>query len=279
MRQTTLRLTLAALVLGGCSRPDTKEDAATPPAPQTVTFSSADYSYTGPDTIAAGMTTFRLANIGKEAHHMFLVRLDQGKTMQDFQQAMAGGEHSLPAWAVMVGGPNAAEPGDTLSATMAVDSGNYVFFCVIPSPDGQPHVAKGMMRGLTVVPATGPAAPAPTAGLTLTLVDYGFEWSTPITPGTHTIEIRNTAGQPHELVMVRLDSAATIQDWLRAAEKMDGPLPGKLVEGIAGLSPGQVAYITHDFTPGKYGFVCFVPDSKDGKPHFLHGMVNEVAVS
>jgi hypothetical protein len=34
-----------------------------------------------------------------------------------------------------------------------------------------------------------------------------------------------------------------------------------------------------EFTPGQYAFLCFAPDSKDGKPHFLHGMAKLLEVS
>jgi plastocyanin len=185
----------------------------------------------------------------------------------------------MPSWAVMMGGPNAAEPGATIAATIPVDSGNYVFFCVIPSADGAPHVAKGMMRPLTVIPATAPAAPEPTADITMTLVDYGFQLTTPITAGLHTIRFENAAAQPHEVVLVKLEPGKTMQDWVAAAEKMNGPLPGTLINGIAGMDPGKHAYVTQDFTPGEYGIVCFVPDAKDGKPHVVHGMIQQLTIS
>jgi len=280
MKQTAMRRALAlALLLPACNRPDQKaETPSAPPEPNTVTYTAADYAYTGPDTIPAGVTTFRLVNNGKEPHHMFLVRLNEGKTVQDLLPLMQD-ETKWPAWAVMVGGPNAAEAGDTIAATVTVDSGNYVFFCVIPSTDGTPHIAKGMMHNLTVTPATGLAAAEPVADLTIKLVDYGFEVSAPITAGRHTIKVENPAAQPHEMVLVRLEPGKTIQDWLAAAEKMAGPLPGHLIDGIAGLAPGRSGYVTADFTPGEYGFVCFVSDAKDGKSHFLHGMVQQVTVS
>jgi hypothetical protein len=31
-------------------------------------------------------------------------------------------------------------------------------------------------------------------------------------------------------------------------------------------------------TAGNYALICFVPDSADGKPHALHGMVKEFTV-
>ena len=272
-----------ALVMGAllaaCNKPDQTPEAATPPPePNVVTFTAADYGYTGPDTIPAGVTTFRLVNSGKEPHHLSLIKLNEGKTAQDLGAAMAPGA-PWPSWAVEVGGPNAAEGGETVTATLPIESGNYVFVCFIPSPDGKPHIAKGMMRGLTVVAAAAPAAPEPVADITMALVDYGFELSTPITAGRHTIKFENPAAQVHEVVMVKLDAGKTMQDWVAAAEKMDGPLPGKLVSGMAGMAPGTRGYVTHDFTAGEYGLVCFTPDAKDGKPHFLHGMIQQVTVS
>lgn len=269
----------AAFVVSACSRPDTQAKApAAPPAPNVVTFTAADYAYTGPDTIPAGLTTIRLVNSGKEPHHIFLVKLKDGKTAQDLGAAMTHGG-PLPDWAVMMGGPNAAEPGDTIAATIPVDSGNYVFFCVIPSADGTPHMVKGMMRPLTAVPSAATPAPEPTADIRMTLVDYSFQLNTPITAGRHTIRYENTSAQPHEVVMVKLQPGKTMQDWVAAAEKMNGPLPGTLISGMSGLTPGQRAFVTHDFTPGDYGIVCFVPDAKDGKPHFLHGMIQQLTIS
>jgi len=35
---------------------------------------------------------------------------------------------------------------------------------------------------------------------------------------------------------------------------------------------------TADLAAGDYGFICFVPDAKDGKPHMMHGMMQQFAV-
>jgi hypothetical protein len=44
------------------------------------------------------------------------------------------------------------------------------------------------------------------------------------------------------------------------------------------MEPGMTEYFTANFTPGRYGLLCFLPDAKDGKPHFVHGMVQEITV-
>jgi hypothetical protein len=35
---------------------------------------------------------------------------------------------------------------------------------------------------------------------------------------------------------------------------------------------------TVELTPGNYALLCFLSDSKDGKPHLMHGMAKPVTV-
>jgi hypothetical protein len=37
-------------------------------------------------------------------------------------------------------------------------------------------------------------------------------------------------------------------------------------------------FFTRDFRPGEYVLRCFVPDERDNKPHFMHGMQTEFTV-
>ena len=78
------RLALAGLVCAfACTRPAPRAGG-----PNVVTITATDYAFGVPDTIPAGLTTFRLANQGKELHHASLVRLGQGKTVADFQAGL-----------------------------------------------------------------------------------------------------------------------------------------------------------------------------------------------
>jgi hypothetical protein len=47
---------------------------------------------------------------------------------------------------------------------------------------------------------------------------------------------------------------------------------------VTEISPGITVVINEKFEPGKYLLICFVPDAKDGKPHFVHGMQEEIVV-
>ena len=278
MRNSILPLTrilLPILAAGACAKTEKPpEQAPAAAAPPTVHVVATDYSFQAPDTLPAGLTTLHLMNQGKEPHHVTLLQLAEGQTIADFEKMMSG---PPPASAVFLGGPNPAMPGGSAEATVNLKPGRYAVFCVIPSPDGKPHVAKGMIRELTVIPATTTVA-EPVADVTLKLADYSFDTSAPLTAGHHVIRVENAGPQAHELVLVKLDSAKTVRQMLQWTEKMQGPPPGAFLGGVSTLSMGEAAYISLDLTPGNYGLMCFFPDAKDGKPHFLHGMVKEITV-
>lgn len=255
----------------------TREAYAQAPAaePTLLTVTARDFVFAAPATIPAGLTTVRLVNQGTEMHHAQLVRLDEGHTVQELMQA---GHGPLPAWARFVGGPNVPAPQGFTEATLQLEPGTYALVCFIPSADGVPHLMKGMVKPLTVVPARQPSAPAPAADVRLTLRDYAYEITPEITAGRHVIQVENAAVQPHEVAIMRLAPDKTAHDvvaWLSAPE---GPPPALPVGGTTLLSTGEDNLLQIDFEPGEYALLCFVPDAGDGKPHVAHGMVRQITV-
>lgn len=250
-----------------------------------VTFTATEYKFQGPDTLAAGLTTLRLVNQGKELHHASLFKLAEGKTLTDFQAAMAdvmSGKAPPPAWVSYAGGPNAIDPGDSSTMTEVLDPGHYLVLCMIPGEDGQPHVMKGMLHPLVVMgtaPAPAPALPA--ADVTVKLSDYDFVFDKPLTAGAHVVRVDNTGPQAHEIVVAELAPGKTAADfvkWETGGEK--GPLPAnRWLGGVAGIDSGKSATFTVTLKPGNYLVICFWPDAKDGKPHLVHGMIKQITVS
>jgi CubicO group peptidase (beta-lactamase class C family) len=280
----------AALLLAACAPSDQRAaagDGAAPPAasapsaPNEVTVRAADFAYEAPARIPAGMTTFRLANDGPNFHHMQIVRLDSAKTFASLQQALRK-PGPLPGWAVVVGGPNAPDPKTEANATLDMRPGRYALVCFVDVPGGVPHLAKGMIKELTVTPAAGGAtvAAAPAPDVVLTLRDYQFDLSKPLARGRQTIEVRTAPNtQPHEVELMRLAPGKTAEQMLAWLEKPEGPPPGQGLGGVAATVPESTNYFTADLTPGSYLLICFLPDAKDGKPHFVHGMTKTVTVS
>lgn len=279
-----LMMTAAAFALAACTAGESKEQVhaaadVSSAAPNVITVKTRDYVfYEMPDSIPAGATTINLVNDGPDLHHVQLVRLEEGKTISDLMEAFKKGPGAFPAWAVDVGGPNTPVPGETTAATLNLEAGNYVLICFIPAKDGVPHLMKGMIRPLTVVANTRPAE-LPTGDVVLTLNDYTFQFDKPIEAGTQTIRVENAAQQSHEVVLVQLAPGKTPHDVVAWIEKPQGPPPGKPIGGTTGLAQGEVNLITYNFTPGRYGMICFLPDAKDGRPHIAHGMVSEFTVT
>jgi hypothetical protein len=208
-----------------------------------------------------------------------LLRLGEGKTVADFQAAVQKG--GMPTWALPAGGPNPPPTGGTSEVRMPLEAGEYVMVCFIPDTAGVPHMAKGMMRPLLVTPATEATASTAdtTSDVEMTLVDYDFKLSAPLTAGHHVIRVTNGAKQPHELVFVRLEPGKTPEDFARWGEHQVGPAPGTLHGGISGIMPGTVAYVAVDLPAGDYALLCFVPDMKDGKAHYVHGMKKRMKIA
>lgn len=284
----SIALVLAAVALVACNKSSPNANggsdsttaaasATAPAAPNVLTITATDYAFDAPAQVPAGFTTIQLVSKGKEVHQAALLRLEQGKTFADFAAAIRKGGPQ-PAWLVDAGGPNPPMPNGTSEAMQYLAPGTYAIVCFVPSPDGTPHIAKGMMRELTVMPVSAAASEAPNADATVTLADYTFTASSPLTAGHHVVRVTNAGPQAHEIVLVHLEPGKTGAQFAHWAESMKGPPPGALLGGVAAIAPGDTAYFPADLTPGSYAFVCFVPDTKDGKPHIAHGMVKDFEV-
>lgn len=279
--------TVLATLLAGCTAGESSEAvqqvaAETPAAAlREVTITARDYAFEAPDTISGGPVVIRLVNQGPEMHHVALARLDGGRTLQDVMDALARGPGGPPpAWFVEVGGPNApGTPGGDSRATLDLAPGTYALLCWIPSPDGTPHVMKGMAKQMVVVPAAGEPASIALADLQMELSDYAYRLSAPITAGTRTIRVTNAAQQSHEVLFVRLAPGRTAAEMAKFIERPEGTPPGTIVGGTTGMARGAANQLTIDFEPGEYALLCFLPDAGDGRPHVAHGMVQQLTVS
>lgn len=276
-----------AIALASCRSDKPADDAAaasaagapqTPSAgePPVVTVVASDYAFDAPAEVPAGLTAIRLVNRGPSLHHIQLMKLEEGKTLDDFLAALKG-EHP-PSWAVPAGGPAPPEPGDTTMTMEALQPGTYALICFIPAKDGMPHVMKGMSREMKVVGPVRAGTP-PEADVAVTLVDYDFQFSQPLTAGRHTLRVENTASQPHEIAIVRLRPGKRPADFAAWGMKPVGPQPATIHGGVSGIMPGTHSFVEVDLQPGDYGLICFLPDAKDGKPHFKHGMMKTIKVA
>ena len=243
-----------------------------------VTVRATDFQFDAPNSVPAGPVRIDFANNGKELHQVQLVKLEDGKTIDDLKKALQT-PGPPPKWIKWLGGPNGIAPGKKAQATSELAPGNYALLCLIPSPDGTIHAAKGMIRPFEVTSASSASySEAPSADVTVSLADYSFKVSQPLSPGRHTIMVENGGRQEHEIVLLKLAPGKRTDDFGKWAMTMKGPPPAEPIGGVTALDPGARGSFTADLTPGEYGFICFVPDAKDGKPHFVHGMMQTFKV-
>ncbi|MEP7343629.1 MAG: hypothetical protein ABI877_00120 [Gemmatimonadaceae bacterium] len=279
-RLATLGLFLS---ISGCAKKEASIDttAATAPQPNVVTFTARDFAFTTPDTIPGGLTTLVFKNEGPNLHHVQLFRLTEGKTVADLAEGMKTMKPTdpPPPWLLLAGGVGAPAIGGEVSAIVDLEPGNYAVLCMIDTPDRVPHFAKGMMKALTVSAAPAMAAAPPAADVTVTLKDYTFTFSTPLTAGHHVIKVDNAGTQPHEVVLVKLAPGKTAADMAKWAETYKGDFPGTPMGGTASVGPAMSQYAPVDLTPGDYLAICYAPDVKDGKSHVAHGMVQPFTIS
>jgi uncharacterized cupredoxin-like copper-binding protein len=288
-RSIRIHLSMSAVLLSlaACSNADSAEEAtqdpgaslvADVPAANVVEVSGMDYAFEAPAEIDAGWTTFRFSNRGPEAHHLTLFRLEGGHAVADVVAAMRD-RLSLEGIATAVGGPNAPMPGAGANATVHLTPGEYALICVIPSPDGIPHIFKGMVKPITVRESAGRTA-EPSADLQITLIDYSFSVEGALGAGEQTIRAYNdeSATEPHEIVLARLAPGKTAEDvnaWIHA---MEGPPPAEFLGGITALDPGHSGTFTVDLAPGEYALLCPLPSAADGTAHSSKGMMHEFTV-
>jgi hypothetical protein len=247
-----------------------------------VSFDATEYSYTLPDTLSAGQVTLSMRNVGKEAHHAQLLKLNTGVTIDQFTSALQQGEGLALALVSFTGGPGALDPGpNSEEVTLDLQPGTYVVVCFIAGTDGIPHVGKGMLKPLQVTPAaSGTAATPPNAPVTVTLRDFAFDTpADPLPSGRNTWRINNAGPQPHEIQVARLGAGKTIDDILSFfSTPPSGPPAFQSVGGFQGVDANGSGWLTLDLPAGDYGFYCAIPDPNTGKRHLEEGMLKHITV-
>lgn len=251
--------------------------SANPAAIPVVNIVARDFAFDPIPDVPAGVVELRLLNEGPSLHHAAVIKLNHGKTVEDLVAALKK-PGPPPAWAMPIPSPNAPAPKEYSNVTTRLTPGNYAVLCFVDAGGSPPHFMKGMYRAFKVVPSKNVAS-APATDLTIDTFDYGFKLSKPLTAGSHQIRVTDTGKQVHEIELIQLAPGKSISDMMAwIGGPMKTPPPGKPMGGVVDIAPGQQASFNVNLTRGQWGLICFEPDTKDGKPHFMHGMVTQVAV-
>ena len=117
MRSITVAVTAALGGVLGHVPPVAPTPAA--PAPRVVTVIARDHAFEAPDSIASGVVTFRLNDLGPTQHHLIVFRLDDSVSLREFHDRMRAGVVT-PAGIAALGGPESTE-----EVTLVLRPGRY----------------------------------------------------------------------------------------------------------------------------------------------------------
>ena len=231
--------------------------AAQSPLPgNVVDVTATEFFFEAPDSIPSGQTTFRLTQAGMAAeralagkegrelvadqgddtrgfHMLWVVRLDEGKTIADLIAAARANVAS--PWKTIIGGPGFALPPRTTNATMDLEPGTYALVCYVGSAREdrtRHHLLHGMVRQLIVTPSMLPPAPEVQPHVIARITAEGsVAFSAPIQAGRQIIAVKNEMPRATEFRFIRDRAGAG---------------------GLSRVSPGGTIFTTIDFEPGDY---------------------------
>ncbi len=247
-----------------------------------------DYSLQAPDEIPSGWTTIEFENIGEESHFLFLTRIPQDITYDEYvagvfppfdqvwqdlknekidqEQALENLGAELPEWfwaAEFMGGIGIIPAGNNSEVTLNLRPGTYVMECYMKNEDGELHSMEGMVRELTVTGSPSEKAP-PTADIEITLSNFEMAIDGNISPGKHTVSVyveeHPEEGFGHNVHVARLEQDTDIDNlvrWMNFME-VDGlraPSPTDFAGGIQIMPEGETGYFNIDLKPGRYLFL------------------------
>jgi hypothetical protein len=236
-------------------------------------------SFELPKSAEGGLVEVQLANEGKAPHGVQFVRFTEGHNEQEVLKELGGESEKTPDWIRGEGGIGAVGPGETGSATLNLEEGDFV-----------------VVDAATFGSESGPPATAPLK------VTEGNEGDLPDTEGTVTAEEAghdkyawdisglkagkdeitfNSEGDKalHLILAVPVKGKAPSLDQIKkefAEEK--GPPPSYVefekAQSTAVLDGGKSQTTTLDLKKGQYIFFCPLTDRDGGKPHDQEGLLS-----
>lgn len=121
--------------------------AATPKADLVITL--RDFAFDMPAELHAGQQTWRVVNEGPQPHELSLIKLAEGKTLDDVMAFMQNPMGEPPF--TDAGGMQGLDKGNVGYVSINLQPGSYVALCFIPDPAShQAHAEMGMIKAFTV---------------------------------------------------------------------------------------------------------------------------------
>lgn len=278
-------ITTAAVALAGpalVAGPATAQ-VATPDKPvrTSITVDMTSKGFTLPEKTHAGFVTFEVTTKDATGHQLQGVRLHRGvsqaKLVADIREAInpktaAAGIRHVQRDATLVGGA-IVDPSTEVESTIPLSKGTYWFFDF--TQFFIPHAPTPDFHRLDVDRPFVGAVPRFSAVIDQVETKSGPRFRSPdrLKDGS-TYLVRNLADEIHELTFQRLNPGVTNQDLTLffAGRLKKNPFAEAASRGLSAQSPGRFQLLSFHPKAGHYAMLCFIPDSRTGRPHAFLGM-------
>jgi hypothetical protein len=272
-----------AMVIAGCGGGGSDDPGKV--AIQVTENGPGDYTLSVPKEIEGGAVELTLDNSANKAPHAAqLIQLGEGHTFEEANAIIDSDKPQvIPDWIRAYGGIGETKPGETGTATVKLDEGHYAI------QDDAENDAKDSTFTEFDVEGTNdadlPDADAEVVGATTGSDDPAseYEWKTDglkAGPNTFTFDSQGEEAL-HVLVAAPIKGNATIE---QVGQELDSNGPPRSVDfenvvGTSVLDGGKKEVTTLDLQPGRYAFICFLPDRDEpDEPHYKQGMLKEVTI-
>lgn len=268
------RLPLAALAATAAVAATTSLAGAQtePQAPPiiNVTINATDMTVVGEESLGAGPTRLSI-KVPRGAERAFaLFELKSGVTREEAERAAP--EIEEPADAERLGrfvASSIVNGGDTYETVLTLRAATYVLIDFTR----RPAVRDGFTVGLT---PNGANTFAPDAEITMR--DYSFAGDRTL-PRNGTVRLENDGRRIHHALAFRLRrgvSGRRVARQLRQGREPRRAFAGQAYALVELVSSRTVNDVETEMAGGRYVLVCFVQNSRRGKPHAELGMVRLV---
>ena len=286
MRATSRRnraiatLTAVLVVTGACLA--VGAPAAGAAGSNKLTVKAGEYTYEFSGKPKAGWTEVAFVNDGIEYHMMGLVQLKKGVTAKQVKAALTSDDDNAGDDLVAGDGdiaplPTAIGPKQKMAMLMQLPAGHYGVYCFITAPDGETHVAHGMVKTFDVASGKSSLKPPKDGVIDVTLTDTSVTVPNDTLPRKGNIKVTNEGTNPRDFNIAKLQPGVTIDQanayfgQVFSGTPPEGEPPAVLASGFIGLPPNGSVYLLADFSAGNYGYGNARSDVDDQDPNEVFG--------
>ena len=243
-------------------------------AQRVLTVIAHDTSLESSPTVPAGITTVRLALKGKAKRELVVHRVPAGTTPEELARGAAGRpERWFHEWSF--GGPSV--PRDSVSdasATLDLRPGRYVLVAYEVDPAGRPRGDKFIWREVSAIAGSVLiAARFPVPELTMRIRSGQIEVSGVVRTGQRVVQVENTGGRPHDVLIGRLKPGKTLDDVRRWDRDRTDPAPFVYVGGLTPMSSGFTAQTKLVLQTGVHVVLCTMRHGGERDHDYQRGML------